>query len=472
MSALAPQPGALYEGLIMQLHPRRLPAGVDDALSTVHGRAREWPIALVALVAAAGTWYPCGAHALTFTVTTTGDPGSSGTMSLRQAVSAANLSSDSLVNFAPGLVDSTITLTGGEIFITEPMTISGPGASRLTISGSGSSRIFNIDSLASNPSVSINGVTLTNGNAGSSSGGAIMSFIATLSLSQSRVTASKALRGGAIYVAGGRVTLDRAMISGNQAAKFGGGLFVKTGTNVTIGYSTISNNMAGEQGGGISVASTQEVRIEQSTISGNIVPQPSGPGEGPHGGGGLALSGISGYAAIFNSTITQNYADTGGAGAGVDAYSSNVTGFYWSTIAGNSAQVDETGIGISSAGNQPKIVATIVANNFSQTSQDDLFGSFATSFSLIGNAGSATVSGAGNLIGVDPQLGLLKDNGGPTLTLLPASTSPVINKVPCGCPLSDQRGSPRAFAHANGDMGAVERQYPEDLIFRNGFNPP
>ena len=71
-------------------------------------------------------------------------------------------------------------------------------------------------------------------------------------------------------------------------------------------YGTISNNTAGEQGGGIDVAAAEQVRIEQSTISGNIVPQPSGPGEGPHRGGGLALSAIDLYANIFNSTIAQN----------------------------------------------------------------------------------------------------------------------------------------------------------------------
>jgi len=144
--------------------------------------------------------------------------------------------------------------------------------------------------------------------------------------------------------------------------------------------------------------------------------------------------------------------------------------FNYSTIAFNTAGVDETGIGITSAGGTASLFASIVSNNFSQTSADDLAGAFNASESLITNPGGATITGgSGSLIGVDPQLGPLVDNGGETLTMLPATTSPAIGKVPCDCITlqnKDQRGVQRDDPT---DMGAVERQYPEDLIFRNGF---
>src|SRR5207302_792011 len=100
---------------------------------------------------------------------------------------------------------------------------------------------------------------------------------------------------------------------------------------------------------------------------------------------------------------------------------------------------------------------------------NDVAGSFFAAESLITNPGGAALSGSGSLIGVDAQLGPLADNGGATLTMLPATTSPAIGAAPCACDtnqIKDQRGVQR---HDPTDMGAVERQYPEDLIFRNGF---
>ncbi len=70
----------------------------------------------------------------------------------------------------------------------------------------------------------------------------------------------------------------------------------------------------------------------------------------------------------------------------------------------------------------------------------------------------------------DPELGSLADNGGPTPTYLPASTSPAIDQGGAGGPSIDQRGSPRpinfseipnALGGDGSDVGAVEVQDPE-----------
>jgi parallel beta-helix repeat protein len=241
---------------------------------------------------------------------------------------------------------------------------------------------------------------------------------------------------------------------------------------VHISNTTISGNTADYQGGGIYGFGVDGFELQGSTISGNVVPQPSGPGSSARGGGGIALGNISAYSHFVNSTITQNYAYSGGGGVALlDTFTSFGATFYQTTIAGNSAQAYDTGIGITAlGGGKPLISASIVANNFSQSSADDLAGSFTANYSLIKSPGAATVSGTGSLIGVDPQLGSLADNGGTTLTLLPSATSPVIDKAPCGSTCNvDQRGAPRS--HPKADMGAVERQFPEQLIFRNGFEP-
>ena len=57
-----------------------------------------------------------------------------------------------------------------------------------------------------------------------------------------------------------------------------------------------------------------------------------------------------------------------------------------------------------------------------------------------------------------PQLGPLAPNGGPTQTLLPTATSPLLDTIPAGSCIVhvDQRG---VFRPRNGacDIGAVER---------------
>jgi Ca2+-binding RTX toxin-like protein len=156
---------------------------------------------------------------------------------------------------------------------------------------------------------------------------------------------------------------------------------------------------------------------------------------------------------IRNSTIIGNVAS--GSGGGIQAY-----------------LFDQPG----GPGDILKLSSTIVANNTAPEEPDlgdtDITdpekGSFELGFSLIENTGDATItqSPAGsNLLGVDPALGPLADNGGPTQTHAPSFTSPVIDKgIGNGLP-ADQRGSVRTFdavnfANAAGgdgtDIGSVE----------------
>src|SRR2546428_115778 len=67
-----------------------------------------------------------------FTVTNLND---SGTGSLRQAVASANAhAGGDVVQFAPG-VHGSITLTSGQIDVTDDLAVAGPGANRVTVSG-------------------------------------------------------------------------------------------------------------------------------------------------------------------------------------------------------------------------------------------------------------------------------------------------------------------------------------------------
>jgi hypothetical protein len=94
----------------------------------------------------------------TFTVTNTND---SGPGSLRAEVAAANLDSPGpdTINFAKG-VHGTIVLTSGELLINDNVTISGPGANKVSVSGDNASRVVEV-SVGLN--VTISGLTITEG---------------------------------------------------------------------------------------------------------------------------------------------------------------------------------------------------------------------------------------------------------------------------------------------------------------------
>ena len=80
--------------------------------------------------------------------------------------------------------------------------------------------------------------------------------------------------------------------------------------------------------------------------------------------------------------------------------------------------------------------------------------------------GSCQLGGTGDRNNTDPGLDLIADNGGPTLTILPLSGSPLIDGgIAAGCPAVDQRGFARPYdgdgdTEAECDVGAVEVPEP------------
>lgn len=135
------------------------------------------------------------ATAATFTVTNLADSGSG---SLRQAVLDANAEAGAdIVAFTPGLT-GTITLTSGEIAISDSLVVNGPGLGVLTLSANDLSRIFIVE----NPGavvpidVTLSGMTITRGGRLSSSGmplpygGAVFSHGENLTIQDSVVSDS------------------------------------------------------------------------------------------------------------------------------------------------------------------------------------------------------------------------------------------------------------------------------------------
>src|SRR6266487_2984546 len=110
---------------------------------------------LLSLVVAAAL-SSTAARATTLTVTSTADDGT--TAGTLRSVLASATDGDT-IDFS---VTGAITLTTGQLVVDKSVEILGPGANNLAIDGNAISRVFYI---ASGKTVSISGLTITNGSA-------------------------------------------------------------------------------------------------------------------------------------------------------------------------------------------------------------------------------------------------------------------------------------------------------------------
>jgi len=217
-----------------------------------------------------------------FTVNTTADTGAAGdtttlTGELRWAIATAN----DEINFpGPDTINITATgtlnLIGGEMMISTPMTINGPGAKLLTIDGGSTTRIFKVNDGVNDTAMplAISKVTLANGNAGTGPGGAMYLRDEDLTLTDCTVSNSKAgtYGGGIYFFVRGKMTMRGCTISGNSAGVDGGGLYSNGAAQWLIENSTISGNTAEGLGGGLCVISWAEpgtFTMRFSTVTNN-----------------------------------------------------------------------------------------------------------------------------------------------------------------------------------------------------------
>ncbi len=369
-----------------------------------------------------------------FVVTTANDDSATDTgLSLREAIDQANNSEGAdTITFDSSLSGQRILTSLGQLTISDPLTITGLGASATVIDAQLGSRVFGITDTAGN--VTFDSLTVTGGqtSAASTGGAGIYSFSSgTFTLTNSAVTANST--------------------SGSQAQ--GGGIYSLTGPVVLINSTVAGNSTIGPSapGGGIATVSAP-VTLINSTISGNTTQGANSSG------GGIAT--YTGNIKAVNTTIAFN--GTGGATAGGGGLFSG----------GNGSQQT----------NSITLNNTILADNTAgQSTADDFFqgagvtGLFVNS-SLIGiNTGSslgASPSGSpdssGNFIGtsqnpIDPLLGALQINGGETRTHALLAGSPAINggdnslaDDQSGSPLTtDQTGAARIIG-GTVDMGSFE----------------
>jgi len=423
---------------------------------------------------------------------------SAGDFSLREAIELANANPGAdAIEFDPALWaegPATIVLTmvdndydgiDSALGIKDSLVLHGPGAYLLTIDASGidptpelnngdGGRVITVFDPNSTEAleVEISGLTIRGGDVGSdgsafADGGGIKVHFVQFALLDCVVTDNSTMGGGggaSIYSehSAKPSIIERSVFEGNRAAG-GGGLAASAGFTapMIVRNSLFTNNVAMFDGGGIGASSQsffdQAFILENCTVSENIAMR----------GAGVYLH-DAGRAIIRRTTITKNTATTLTGSSGVFAHSGTLE-LSHSIVAWNEAAdgtLRDLGHGEGSVFDEP--------------------GAFGASFSLISaNTGSGleeapvgAPDAAGNLIGglvsgvIDPGLGPLANNGGPTKThtLLPGSPAidagdPLAVAGMDGVPEFDQRGMPWGrvvngddVPEARIDMGAVEWQ--------------
>ena len=296
---------------------------------------------------------------------------SAGNLSLREAVRLANESVDlgETISFDAALNGMTISLTGGELPVLNPVIVNGPGAHLLTIDADNLSRVFNVDDGNSEEQigVSISGLTLTRGMT-AGNGGAIVNS-ENLTVNDLTITGSSAMYGGGIYN-DSVLSVIGSTLSENSAES-GGGILDEQAT-LTVTTSTIADNTATFQGAGIRLGRST------TTITDSAILRNTGAGEG---------GGISSYQSnltVHNSTIHGN--ESRGDGGGIFVGSGGAATVVQSTISGNRSGVDNVGLTLTGGARAPGYeLATLAIKNSVDVAADS-----SGSITFTDNRGSST----------------------------------------------------------------------------------
>ena len=185
-----------------------------------------------------------------------------GAVSLREAVAFAT--GNAIITFATSMSGQTITLTNGQITLSQGNWIDGSAlVNGIQISGNHNSRIFNI---GTNGATLVN-LTLINANGGGADGGALYNAGNTV-LNYCTFIGNSTGSGGAIKNAGGTLVLNECTLATNSTTGGGGGGIVNYAPLFLNGC-TLAGNSAGFFGGAIYSETGAHVTLNDTIAAGN-----------------------------------------------------------------------------------------------------------------------------------------------------------------------------------------------------------
>jgi hypothetical protein len=401
--------------------------------------------------------------------------------SLRAAVEKANgwPAGDATINFVGVTPPATYTLSLGTLVITNSMTIVGAGPRNTIVDGSGALPIHRVleistGTLMGGAPVNISGITVRGGHT-TDAGAAIFVFGGRASIDNSLIQDNGCAcitPTNGVILNDGILTLTNSIVADNDVGSGGLGGGIYNGNTAWLSNDTIRNNSA-QVGGGI--YNDGDMMVLNSAIISNSVTA---------SGGGIRSTNNS--LVIENSTISSNSANGAGGGLYDEAAAllcrQGSVSLYNTTVTNNIADADlSSGADSGGVSNETPCVAFsfkngIIAYNFGAV----LVGGFRVNAPNQDCAGTLTSQGFNIVGGVPPdctlngpytvadaKLGPLQNNGGPTPThaLLPGSPAIDAGETPlctnhAGLPvLGDQRGFARPAFGAVAlrcDIGAFE----------------
>ena len=267
--------------------------------------------------------------------------------------------------------------------------------------------------------------------------------------------------GGTILLTTGEIVIDKDLtIRGPEAASVAvrrdvgafGRIFSIDGATVSISRLSIENGIVfccldGEVGGGI--FNDGVLRLASVTLSDNTAPI-----------GGAVYNAPGARLDVINSTLSGNLAsdpgfgcDGGGFGGGIGNDGGDVS-LRNTTISDNEGPC---GGGIYQSGGRVTVVNTIIdEGQFSSPACEIDGGVVDSAGHNLDSDGTCGLGHPRDLPGLDPVLGPLADNGGPTLTHALLGGSPALDAGSlASAPPDDQRGVPRPQG-PRVDVGAFE----------------
>jgi hypothetical protein len=283
------------------------------------------------------------------------------------AWAVANAQNGDTILLTGDVVQHGITLTHGELILTQQNLTIESEANPVTISGGNVSRVFEV---ASGAQVTLANVIISGGTsfannpatgaADSEGGGIVVDPGATLIIIGSMLSGNSAVYGtngdggaitnfGTLTIAGstvcantvgpygsgggitnyGTLTVSGSSVSGNFGGGDGGG--IKNVGTLTVTGSMVAGNTVGPYGSGGGIANYRTLTVISSAVSGNTV--------GPYGSGGGIINWLNATLTVSGSSVSDNSAYNGGG-----IFNFGTLTVCSSTLSGNSAGLDGGGV--------------------------------------------------------------------------------------------------------------------------------